>query len=90
MTGQLDGRLSVRWLAGKTASRRLASCNDCQQGAGQLNSTPGCGQLTEVLGISDLFGSGLLPAHPAGSLSSGSFRPVAAHGNKDGALAGGL
>ena len=26
-------------------------------------------------------GCGLLPAHPAGSLSSGSFRPVAAHGN---------
>jgi hypothetical protein len=48
MTGQLDGRLSVRWLAGKTASRRLASCNDCQQGAGQLNSTAGCGQLTEA------------------------------------------
>ena len=35
----------------------------------------------ELLGISDLFGSGLLPALSAGSLSSGSFRPVAAHGN---------
>ena len=46
---------------------------------------------SELLGISaDLFGSGLLPALSAGSLSSGSFRPVAAHGNKDGALAGGL
>ena len=44
----------------------------------------------ELLGISDLFGSGLLPALSAGFPSSGSFRPVAAHGNKDGALAGGL
>ena len=44
----------------------------------------------ELLGISDLFGSGLLAAHSAGSLSSGSFSPVAAHSNKDGALAGGL
>ena len=35
----------------------------------------------ELLGISDLFGSGLLPALSAGFLSSGSFRPVAAHGN---------
>ena len=34
-----------------------------------------------MLGISDLFGSGLLPALSAGFLSSGSFRPVAAHGN---------
>jgi hypothetical protein len=31
-----------------------------------------------------------LPAHPACGSSSGSFRHVAAHGNKDGALAGGL
>jgi hypothetical protein len=48
-----------------------------------------------LLGISsDPFGSGLLagllPANPAGGSSSGSFRHVAAHGNKDGALAGGL
>ena len=43
---------------------------------------------TDMLGISDLFGSGLLPALSAGFLSSGSFRPVAAQ--KDGALAGGL
>jgi hypothetical protein len=43
-----------------------------------------------MLGISDPFGSSLLPANPAGGSSSGSFRPVAAHGNKDGALAGGL
>ena len=35
----------------------------------------------ELLGISDLFGSGLLPTLSAGFLSSGSFRPVAAHGN---------
>jgi hypothetical protein len=44
----------------------------------------------ELLGISDPFGSSLLPANPAGGSSSGSFRPVAVHGNKDGALAGGL
>jgi hypothetical protein len=43
-----------------------------------------------LLGISDPFGSSLLPANPAGGSSSGSFRPVAVHGNKDGALAGGL
>ena len=35
----------------------------------------------DLLGISDLFGSGLLPALSAGSFPSGSFRPVAAHGN---------
>eukprot|EP01047_Picozoa_sp_COSAG01_P090447 COSAG01_NODE_22290_length_862_cov_1.419397_1_plen_88_part_00 len=34
-----------------------------------------------LLGISDPFGSSLLPANPAGGSSSGSFRPVAVHGN---------
>eukprot|EP01047_Picozoa_sp_COSAG01_P010359 COSAG01_NODE_436_length_17063_cov_42.157628_8_plen_164_part_00 len=47
----------------------------------QNATTPSGSYCPELLGISDLFGSGLLPAHPAGSLSSGSFRPVAAHGN---------
>eukprot|EP01049_Picozoa_sp_SAG25_P007072 SAG25_NODE_560_length_6917_cov_7.195365_1_plen_189_part_00 len=35
----------------------------------------------ELLGISDPFGSSLLPANRAGASSSGSFRPVAVHGN---------
>ena len=60
-------------------------------GGGMLNAAAPLGSYRpELLGISDLFGSGLLPALSAGFLSSGSFRPVAAHGNKDGALAGGL
>ena len=44
----------------------------------------------ELLETSDLFGSRLLPVRSAGWLPSGSFRPVAVYGNKDGALAGGL
>ena len=44
----------------------------------------------ELLEISDLFGSRLLPVRSAGWLPLGSFRPVAVYGNKDGALAGGL
>jgi hypothetical protein len=54
-------------------------------------SLPAAACVADVLGISDPFGSGLLPARSAGMCSSsGSFRHVATHGNKDGALAGGL
>eukprot|EP01047_Picozoa_sp_COSAG01_P116551 COSAG01_NODE_45218_length_411_cov_1.083333_1_plen_96_part_10 len=72
------------------ARRRLAV--SCSNGGDELDrpavklawyaaAHPSGSFCLELLGISDPFCSGLLPAHPAGGSSSGSFRPVAAHGN---------
>ena len=45
-----------------------------------------CFPSSDVLEITDLLGSRLLHACSAGWLPSGSFRPVATLGNKDGAI----